>query len=153
LWPKKKPEENTASITFHNTEEIEKEIKGFEIEKAPFSSTLTPNELYLLRKSGFEPIQVVFGNVVFSMGLRGVFRSFIQALKRGEMVDFSRLNEDARVLARNRMLKEAAEIKADGVVSVSFDIREYADFMEVVAIGTAVRKTTVADLPEPSVAV
>ena len=37
--------------------------------------------------------------MLFIMGLRGVCRSFFQALKRGEMVDFSRLNEDARLLA------------------------------------------------------
>ena len=39
---------------------------------------------------------------------------------------------------RNRMLKEAKELGADAVINCEFEIREYADFMEVVAMGTAI---------------
>lgn len=138
----KKPaeEQGKEKITFHTTDELEKEIEHFDAKSSPGSTTLTPHELYLLKQIGMEAVQVVFGNVVYSMGVRGLLRTVWRALSRGEMVDFSRLNKDARLLARNRMVDEAKKLGATLVVGVRIDTREYADFMEVVATGTACRK-------------
>ena len=52
----------------------------------------------------------------------------------------------ARELAMGRMTAEAAELGADGVVGVRFDIGRYewgADLAEFIAIGTAVRAADV----------
>ena len=151
LFSRSKPE--APKTVFHDQNEILEEVKQFAIAEAPKSSTLTPHELYLLQQSGYEPIQVVFGNVVYSMGLRGLFRSFTQALYRGEMVDYSKLNEEARLLARNRMLAEATDLGADAVVGVEIHIRELYDFMEINATGTAVKRVSDPIKKEPVVSV
>lgn len=144
------------TLTFHTQEQIESEIANFDFASSPSSTTLTPHELYLLRQSGYEPVQIVFGNVVYSMGVRGVFRTLVRAFNRGELFDYSQLNKDARLLARNRMVEEAKSMGADSVVGVRIDTKEFADFMEVVATGTAVRKvaepnlsSAVAELSHP----
>lgn len=135
----KRAQEPVAAVNFHTEEEIEKEISEAKYDELASSTTLTPHELYLLQRMGYRPVQVVFGNVVYSMGVGGFIRTVLRALKRGELTDFSRLNKDARLLARNRMIQEAKTLGAEMVVGVKFDTREYADFIEVVAIGTAVR--------------
>lgn len=135
-----KKEEAKEKVTFHNVEEIEKEINRSDLHQLPTSTTLTPHEVYLMRQMGYKPMQVVFGNVVFSMGALGFLRTIFRAFTRGEMVDFSRLNRDARLLARNRMLEMAKDLGAESVWGVKFDIREYADFIEVIATGTALQK-------------
>lgn len=143
------------AVNFHTLAQIEKEISELDLAQVT-STTLNPNDLFLMERIGLAPMQVVFGNVVYSMGLRGVFRSFVRALTRGEMYDFSRLNEDARLLARNRMLKAAQNLGATSVIGVVFAVREYADFLEVTAVGTAVRRKdegTPADQPAPTIAV
>jgi len=97
-------------VNFHNVEEIEAEINRSDLHTLPASTTLTPHELYLLQQLGYAPVQIVFGNVVFSMGAMGFLRTVFRAFSRGDMSDFSRLNSDARLLARNRMLEMANSV-------------------------------------------
>lgn len=137
----KKNQPTEENIKFKDENELEQEIATFDPAQSPTSTTLSPHDLYLLLQCNKEPIQVVFGNVVYSMGVRGLLRSVFRALTRGEMVDFSRLNRDARELARNRMVESAKRMGATDVVGVKIEVREYADFMEVVATGTAVKPT------------
>ncbi len=132
-------------MKFHNTEQIEAEIAA-SAQSPITSTTLTPHELYLLRKLGYEPVRVVFGNVVYSMGAKGLFRTLRGLFRRGEMVDFSRLNTDARQLGLARLMQEAEKLKADLVVGVRIDARELADFVEIICTGTAVRKVAEPDL-------
>jgi uncharacterized protein YbjQ (UPF0145 family) len=107
-----------------------------------YSTDLTPHELYLLRQNGQEPVGFVVGVIVYSMGLRGIVRSFMRAFTRGEMIDFSHLNEVARDIAIKRMQTKANTLGASGVVGVHLSTREYADFIEVIATGTAVKQTS-----------
>jgi uncharacterized protein YbjQ (UPF0145 family) len=142
---------NGNNMKFHTVEELEEELKSFDYSTSPRSATLTPHEIYLLKQAGYEPVQIVFGNVVYSMGIAGLFRTVMRAFTRGEMFDFTRLNKDARHLARNRLLTEAQSLGATDVFGVFFDTKEYADFIEIIATGTAVKK--VASLTTTPIAV
>ncbi len=133
-------EEETEVVKIQGVDSLEQEIQSFDLAKAPTSSTFTANELYLLQQAGFEVRQLVFGNIVYSMGTKGLFRTVRRAFKQGEMPDFTRMINDSRIIARNRMLKQAEEVGATGVIDVIFDLREFADFIEITATGTAVKK-------------
>lgn len=129
-------------INFTSIESLDAELEADEkdIKELPFTCTLTPQEIYILGKSGYEPMQVVIGTIVYSMGLKGLLRTFMRAFQRGEMADFSHLQRTARELAIARMRGKAASIGSDGVVNTTIYFNEYADFIEVVVTGTAVRK-------------
>ena len=106
-----------------------------------FSTTLSAHELYLLNQSGLEPVRVVVGNIVYSVGVRGIVNTVKRALVRGEMTDFTHLNQLARELAIKRLHDEAQSVGGTGVVGVHLENIQYGDFIEVTATGTAVRKS------------
>lgn len=124
---------------------LDREIAEFDLLQAPHSATLSVQELYLLEKAGYEVCQVVVGNIVYAMGLKGLLKSVQRAFIRGEMVDFTHMNKDARNIARNRMLEAASKVGATDVVNVVFQSQEYADFIEITVIGTAIKKVRNAD--------
>ena len=136
----RKKQNASAALQTESLEALEQEIREFDLAAAPRSTIISANELYLLQKSGYEFLQIVFGNVVYSMGLRGLLRSVQRALQQGEMSVFTRMINDARVIARNRMLTQAKAVGATDVVGVIIEVREFADFLEVTATGTAVKK-------------
>ena len=142
---------NQQPVNLQDIRVLETEIQNFPLADSPGSTILTAHELYLLEKAGYEVIQIVFGNIVYSMGLRGLFRSFQRAFMQGEMADFTRMINDARILARNRMLVNAKALGADKVIGIIIDANEYGDFLEVTATGTAVRR--VGPMQETDVAV
>lgn len=130
----------TDSTQINTLNELDREILDFDLAHAPHGMTLSAQELYMLLKAGYEPVQLVTGNIVYSMGLRGLTRTVTRAFKRGEMRDFTRMNQDARDIARNRMLESALALGATDVIDVMYEGKEYADFIEITAIGTAVRR-------------
>jgi uncharacterized protein YbjQ (UPF0145 family) len=127
-------------VHVHTIEDLEAELTQRTVN--PFTTHLDAHQLYLLRQGGFEPIGIPVGVIVYSMGMQGVVRSFVRAFKRGEMSDFSHFNQIAREVAIARMQKDAATMAADGVVGVKVDTKEYVDFIEVVAMGTAVKRVS-----------
>ncbi len=143
-------EDTKNAVRMHTVKDLDQEIANFHLAEKPHGTTLTAQELYVLERAGYEILNVVIGNIVYSMGLRGLLKTFSRAFTRGEMIDFTQMNRDAREIARNRMLEEAAELGATSVVGVIFETHEYADFLEITAIGTAIKKNTAAqgNLPE-----
>ncbi|HLV79073.1 MAG TPA: YbjQ family protein [Chthonomonadaceae bacterium] len=106
-----------------------------------FTSDLSGQEFWLVVDKGYVPLGLVLGNCVYSMG---AFRGWLANLKgafRGEVGDVSRLMYDARELALARMQAEADALGADGVVGVDLriDYLHNGEWMEVTAIGTAVK--------------
>jgi uncharacterized protein YbjQ (UPF0145 family) len=83
---------------------------------------------------------MVYGLIVRSMGLgRGVI-AFFKALAGGEVRQYTRLVEDSRRHALDRMIENARMLGADGIVSMRFDSSEMGQGLtEIVAYGTAVR--------------
>jgi uncharacterized protein YbjQ (UPF0145 family) len=107
-----------------------------------FTSDLSGQEFWLVIDKGYQPLGMVLGNCVYSMGLAGNFLGTLKGnLVQGEVQQYSQLMYDARELALQRMQAEADELKADGVIGVDLTIRymNNNEWMEVTAVGTAVR--------------
>jgi uncharacterized protein YbjQ (UPF0145 family) len=144
---------NGQQVRVNSVTVLDQEIDAFDLRKSPHGTTLTAQEVYVLEKAGYEVLNVVIGNIVYSMGIRGLLKSFQRAFTRGEMVDFTRMNRDARHIARNRMLEEAENLGATTVIDVVFETHEYADFLEITAMGTAVRKVQESNYNDPEIVV
>ena len=87
-----------------------------------------------------ETLGTVFGVVVRSQGLGGNLLASLRSLGGGEIHEYTRLLEDTRRQAVDRMLENASKLNADAVVGMRFDSSEMGQTMtEVVAYGTAVR--------------
>ena len=93
------------------------------------------------RPAGYEVKQAlgqVFGVVVRSRGLGGNIMAGLRSLAGGEIVEYTRLVEDTRRHAIDRMVENARAMGANAVVMMRFDSSEMGQTMtEVVAYGTA----------------
>jgi uncharacterized protein YbjQ (UPF0145 family) len=82
---------------------------------------------------------VCYGLVVRSMGFTGGVAAGFKSLRRGEVSQYTRLLEDSRRHAIDRMIENARLLGADAVVGVRFDSSEIGNQLtEIVAYGTAV---------------
>jgi uncharacterized protein YbjQ (UPF0145 family) len=82
---------------------------------------------------------VCYGLVVRSMGLAGGVAAGFMALRRGEVSQYTRLLEDSRRHAIDRMIENARLLGAEAVIGVRFDSSEIGQQLtEIVAYGTAV---------------
>ena len=108
----------------------------------PFTSDLTTSDFWLLLDRGYQPIALVLGNSVYSMGFVGGIASGLKGLQKGEIPQITELMYNAREMALGRMKAEAAKLGADGIIGVKLKIEYMAgNWMEVTAIGTAVKYT------------
>src|SRR6202162_4537475 len=93
------------------------------------------------RPVGYEVKQTlgqVFGVVVRSRGLGGNIMASLRSLGGGEIVEYTRLVEDTRRHAVDRMVENARAMGANAGVMMRFDSSEIGQTMtEVVACGTA----------------
>jgi len=93
------------------------------------------------RPAGYEVKQTlgqVFGVVVRSRGLGGNIMAGLRSLGGGEIVEYTRLVEDTRRHAVDRMVENARTMGANAVVMMRFDSSEIGQSMsEIVAYGTA----------------
>jgi uncharacterized protein YbjQ (UPF0145 family) len=93
------------------------------------------------RPAGYEVKQAlgqVFGVVERSRGLGGNIMANLRALGGGEIIEYTRLVEDTRRHAVDRMIENARAMGANAVVMMRFDSSELGQAMtEVVAYGTA----------------
>lgn len=94
------------------------------------------------RPAGYEVKKVighVYGLIVRSRGLGGNIAAAFRALGGGEIRQYTRLLEDSRRQAIDRMVENARVMGANAVVMMRFDSSELGQSMaEVVAYGTAV---------------
>ncbi len=87
-----------------------------------------------------ENIGVIYGLVVRSMGMVGGIAAGFKSLKRGEVSQYTKLLEDSRRHAIDRLVENARLAGADGLVAVRFDSSEIGNQLtEIVAYGTAVK--------------
>jgi uncharacterized protein YbjQ (UPF0145 family) len=81
----------------------------------------------------------VFGVVVRSRGLGGNIMAGLRSIVGGEIHEYTRLLEETRRQAIDRMVKNATAMGANAVVMMRFDSSEIGQAMsEIVAYGTAV---------------
>ena len=91
-----------------------------------------------------ENLGVCYGLVVRSMGMVGGVAAGFKALRRGEVSQYTRLLEDSRRHAIDRMVENAQLLGADAIVAVRFDSSEIGQQLtEIVAYGTAVKVESV----------
>jgi uncharacterized protein YbjQ (UPF0145 family) len=81
----------------------------------------------------------VFGVVVRSRGLGANILASLRSLLGGEIVEYTRLVEDTRRHAVDRMIENAGLVGANAIVRMMFDSDSLGSTMnEVVAYGTTV---------------
>jgi uncharacterized protein YbjQ (UPF0145 family) len=117
----------------------------------PVTSELTGEELWNLTKMGYGPLRLVLGTSVYSLGFTGGIGAFFKGLARGEVDSMTALVYKARENAIGHIQTEAAEIGADAVIGVKVFIYDIGNgFLEVLAIGTAVKKMTGLSTQSPT---
>src|ERR1700738_4434190 len=80
-----------------------------------------------------------FGIVVRSRGLGGNIVASLRSIVGGEIPEYTRLLEDARRQAIDRLVENATAMGANAIVMMRFDSAEIGQTMsEIVAYGTAV---------------
>ena len=80
-----------------------------------------------------------FGIVVRSRGIGGNLAASFRSIGGGEIVEYTKLVDDTRRQAMDRLMYNAGQMGANAVVMMRFDSGEIAQGMnEVVAYGTAV---------------
>lgn len=80
-----------------------------------------------------------FGVVVRSRGLGGNIMAGLRSIVGGEIHEYTELLEEARRHAVDRLVQNATEMGANGIVMMRFDSAEIGQTMsEIVAYGTAV---------------
>ncbi len=107
----------------------------------PVTSELTGEELWNLTKMGYAPLRLLLGTSVYSLGVTGGIGAFFKGLSRGEVGSVTDLIYRARENCLGHIESEAKEIGADAVIGTKVFIYEMGGgFVEVLAIGTAVKK-------------
>ncbi len=104
-----------------------------------FTSDLSTSDFWLLLDKGYMPVGLVMGNSVYSMGFVGGVGSSLKGMAKGEIPQITELMYNARELALGRMKDEAEKLGADGVVEVKLNVVPMGNWMEITAIGTAIR--------------
>lgn len=100
----------------------------------PITTTLEFPEWRIERSLG-----MVFGVVVRSMGVAKGFAAGFKSMAGGEVKQYTRLVEDSRRHAMDRMIENATVLGANAIVSMRFDSSEIGQGLtEIVAYGTAV---------------
>ncbi len=84
-------------------------------------------------------VGMVFGLVVRSMGAAKGFTAGFRALAGGEVKQYTKLLEDSRRHALDRMIENAQLLGANAVIQFRFDSSEIGQSLtEIVAYGTGV---------------
>jgi uncharacterized protein YbjQ (UPF0145 family) len=100
----------------------------------PITTTLEFPEWRTERSMG-----MVFGVVVRSMGVAKGFAAGFKSMAGGEVKQYTRLVEDSRRHAMDRMIENATVLGANAIVAMRFDSSEVGQGLtEIVAYGTAV---------------
>ena len=120
----------TLGSTVHRIGETGKEHLGF-------SSSADAQQLYCQMDSGFEPLQFVFGNVAYSIGLGGNIVGSIRKLARGEVTEFSEIFDKTRHLALTRIMEEGRKVGANAIVGIKTVLSPLMGTQEMIMMGTA----------------
>lgn len=111
----------------------------------PVTSELTGEELWNLAKIGYSPLRLVLGTSVYALGIGGGISTFFKSFSRGEVNAVTRLIYEARENCLEHLHQDAEAAGADAVVGTKLYIDEIgSSFVEVLAIGTAVKRDPAA---------
>ncbi len=104
-----------------------------------FSTSANAQELYCQLDAGYMPIEFVFGNVAYSVGVGRSILAGFKTMKRGEIKEYSDVLNKTRHLALKRMIDEAKELKANAVIGIETTVKPFKGVHEMVMTGTASR--------------
>ena len=110
-------------------------------------SGMSGNEAYCLHQVGYRPGELVVGNSVCSLGLLGGIGAFGRNLAGGEVENVTSLISEGRHAAIQRMEKEAQKHGANGVTSVSSELRTLSGYTEFLSQGSSVHADRGSDIP------
>lgn len=109
--------------------------------ESPISSDLTSTELWSLTKMGYQPLKLVLGTSIYSLGVVGGITSAFKSIFKGEISELTSLVYEARENALGLIRQEAEQIDADDIVGVKTYMHELGGgLIEFMAIGTAIKK-------------
>jgi len=110
------------------------------------TSELRGDELWSLATMGWAPMRLVMATSVCSLGVAAGIGTLFQSFSRGELPELTDLVYEARERCLERLRNEGASLGAERVIGNRLLIRELSrGLVEIVAIGTAVRRATAAE--------
>jgi uncharacterized protein YbjQ (UPF0145 family) len=103
-----------------------------------FTSAGDAQELFCHMDASYEPVQHVFGNVAYSIGVGGGgILGSLKTLARCEIQEFSDAFNRTRHAALDRAVGEARRARANSVVGIRTTIQRWAGTHEMMMAGTA----------------
>jgi uncharacterized protein YbjQ (UPF0145 family) len=105
--------------------------------KLEFSSSADGQGLYCQMDCGFRPVQFVFGNVAYSIGIGGGIAGAFSSLGRGEVKQWSEVFNRTRHLALERITDQARIAGANSVLGIRTTITPFYGSREMIMLGTA----------------
>ncbi len=102
-----------------------------------FTTAGDAQELYCHMDAGYAPIQHVFGNVAYSMGVGGGFLGALKQLARGEISEYSDIFNKTRHIALDRITQAARADGANAVLGIRTTVLPWMGTHEMVMTGTA----------------
>ncbi|MDR3686718.1 MAG: heavy metal-binding domain-containing protein [Coriobacteriia bacterium] len=110
-----------------------------EQEGVSFTSSSDGQELYCQMDCGYMPLQFVFGNVAYSIGVGNAIMGGLKTLGRGEIAEYTDIFYQTRHHALSRIIAEAQTVGANAVVGIRTTILPFgsASVQEMLMLGTA----------------
>jgi len=102
-----------------------------------FTTAGNAQELWCHMDAGYRPIQHVFGNIAYSMGIGGGFIGALKQLGRGEISEYSDVFNKTRHKALDRITAAARADGANAVLGIRTTILPWMGTHEMVMTGTA----------------
>ncbi len=99
---------------------------------------LSGNEIYCLNLKGFSPGELLVGNSVHSMGFLGGIGAGIRGVFGGEVGQVTEIINDGRKQSYARIMREALQHGAVGVVDVNSELRHFQGNIEFLSLASAV---------------
>jgi uncharacterized protein YbjQ (UPF0145 family) len=112
-----------------------------------FTSSSDGQELYCQMDAGYMPLQFVFGNVAYSIGIGNALIGGLKTLGRGEIEEYTNIFYQTRHLALQRIIAEAMSVGANSVVGIRTTILPFGSVgvQEMLMLGTASHSTVCRD--------
>jgi uncharacterized protein YbjQ (UPF0145 family) len=106
---------------------------------------LSGNEIYCLDQKGYTAGNIVVGNSIYSLGVIGSVGAGLKAVMGGELEQITKLIEEGREMAYQRMLSEASAHHASGITGVSSELIYHSGYVEFLSIGSSVHANNKSD--------
>src|SRR5206468_8722827 len=91
-------------------------VKGSGADVPFFTTACSGQDLFCQIDAGYHPRHFVMGNVAYALGVGRGFMGALRGFAGGEVKEFSDMYNHTRHMALERLVKEAAERGANGVV-------------------------------------